>query len=35
MKEIKLDDFKILPDLSSLKRVDMSDDEYFSDKYKY
>lgn len=34
MKEIKLDDFKILPDLSSLKRVDMSDDEYFSDKYK-
>ena len=34
MKEIKLDDFKILPDLNSLKRVDMSDDEYFSDKYK-
>ena len=34
MKEIKLDDFKILPDLNSLKRIDMTDEEYFSDKYK-
>lgn len=34
MKEIKLEDFTIVPILSSLRRVDMSDDEYFSKTYR-
>jgi hypothetical protein len=34
MKEIKLEDFTIVPILSSLRRVDMSDEEYFSKTYQ-
>lgn len=33
MKTVKFKDFKIIPILDSLKRVDMSDEEYFSKKY--
>ena len=34
MKEINLKDIIIIPILNTLKRVEMSDDEYFSDTYK-
>lgn len=34
MKTVNLKDFTIIPDLNSLRRVDMSDEEYFSSKYK-
>lgn len=33
MLQLKLSDFKIIPDMSSIKRIDMSDEEYFSKKY--
>lgn len=29
----KFSDFKIVPDLNSIRRVDMDDDVYFSNKY--
>ena len=29
MKEINFKDFKVIPILSSIKRIDMSDEEYF------
>ena len=32
MKTVSYKDFKIIPILDSLKRADMSDDEYFSKK---
>ena len=32
--KIKLSDFKIIPVIDSIKRIDMSDEEYFSDKYR-
>lgn len=34
MEEVYFKDFTIIPILSSLKRVDMSDEEYFSKKYR-
>ena len=34
MKEINFKDFKVIPILSSIKRVDMSDEEYFSKTYR-
>ena len=34
MKEINFKDFKVIPILSSINRVDMSDEEYFSKTYK-
>lgn len=34
MKEINFKDFKVIPILSSIKRIDMSDEEYFSKTYR-
>ena len=34
MKEINFKDFKVIPILDSIKRVDMSDEEYFSKTYR-
>lgn len=33
MEKIKLSEIVLIPDINSLKRVDMSDEEYFSSKY--
>ena len=34
MKQINFKDFKVIPILSSIKRIDMSDEEYFSKTYR-
>ena len=34
MKEIHLSDFRIIPDLTSIKRIKMSDERYFSSEFK-
>ncbi len=34
MKQVNFKDFKVIPILSSIKRIDMSDEEYFSKTYK-
>ena len=35
MKTIQLSDLRIIPDTLSIRNVKMSDEEYFSDKYKH
>lgn len=32
--QVRLQDFKIIPDMSSIRRADMSDEEYFSKRYR-
>lgn len=34
MREIKFSDFKIIPDISSIRRENIDDATYFGDKYK-